>query len=86
MSNVNAIENNLGVIRHRLDMHEKKLEKCRNDIIVLMDKVQSEFGKDPNGQTIVLMLNNAMSNLAFADSSLYQLKMKTEQLKQKITK
>lgn len=86
MSSINDIENNLGVIQQRIDTHTERLEKCRENIIAAMNKVQSEFGKDPNGQQIVLMLNNAMSNLAFADSSLYRLKMGTEQMKGKLTK
>lgn len=49
------------------------LERERNGINMLMDRVQRAFGDTREGQALVLTLNTAMKFLVDADSSLYQL-------------
>lgn len=74
MGSISDIENDLHSIGNRVTSHTECLEKARNEIVEVMNKVQEKFGKDKNGQNTVMAMYQALNALSSVDGILYTLK------------
>jgi len=79
MGSISDIVNELYSVAERVTSHTEGLEKAREEIIEVRNKVHGKFGNDKNGQSAAMAMDKASDAILTADGILYTLKAEIQE-------
>ena len=79
MGSISDIVNELHSVAERVTSHTEGLERAREEILEVRNKVHGKFGDDENGRSVAMAMDMASDAILTADGILYTLKAEIQE-------